>query len=210
MGLCDQYGGIPSGIQRSLLEKLTRRKCFISYHHADELEVQAFIERFDHQHNRFIARGIGASMPGDITSSNDSGYIMGRIRQEYLKDSTVTLLMLGNCTWARKYCDWELKTTLRSGDVYTPNGLLGIELQSFSCSQYPQRLNDNLLPLNRGAIGFADCYARVINYPQNEAELTLWIEDAFQARMARRHLIRNRADRFTYNRHCGGLILGST
>lgn len=47
------------------LASKTRRKCFISYHHDDEIEVQRFIEVFDHNQDVLIARGIGASMAGD-------------------------------------------------------------------------------------------------------------------------------------------------
>lgn len=54
----------------------TRRKCFISYHHADEIEVAQFIQTFDHNQDVLIARGIGASMSGDIINSSDRDYIM--------------------------------------------------------------------------------------------------------------------------------------
>ena len=64
----------------STLANSTRRKCFISYHHADEEEVEQFIRTFDHNQDILIARGIGASMPGDIINSTNSAYIMSQIR----------------------------------------------------------------------------------------------------------------------------------
>ncbi|MFB7573036.1 hypothetical protein [Streptomyces sp. NPDC056165] len=45
-----------------------RRKCF-TYLHDDEFEVRRFNEAFDHARNVFIARGMGAGMPGDIIDS---------------------------------------------------------------------------------------------------------------------------------------------
>jgi len=203
VSIYDQYGNKPSNLYSALNAVLTRRKCFISYHHADEIEVQKFIGTFDHYHDRFISRGIGASMPGDIINSDNNEYIMSRIRQAYLGDSTVTIVMIGNCTWARRYVDWELQASLRSGEKTTPNGLLGIKLPSFISGQYPQRLNANLLPPTRTVFTPNDCYARVINYPRTEAELVEGIEDAFKARTTRRDLIANPRERFSRDLVCG-------
>src|SRR4051794_5731723 len=124
---------------------IVRRKCFISYHHADQAEVERFINTFDHLHDIFIYRGLGIGMEPDIVDSNDTEYVMRRIRQVYLKDSTVTLLMIGRCTWARRYVDWELQASLRQGEMTLPNGLLGIKLPSFSEEvSFPNRFNLNL------------------------------------------------------------------
>ncbi len=76
----------------------TRRKCFISYHHADQAYVDAFVKHFDDNHGLFIARQLG-SMPEDVINSNDTDYVMRRIRQDYIADSTVTIVLMGKCTW---------------------------------------------------------------------------------------------------------------
>ena len=110
-----------------LLSSVVRRKVFISYHHADADEIRRFVAAFDHGTDSFIARGIGAGMTGDIVDSADTDYVMRRIRQEYLGDSSITLVMIGSCTWSRRYVDWELQASLRSGPAVTPNGVLGIE-----------------------------------------------------------------------------------
>ena len=57
-----------------------RRKCFISYHHADQTYVDAFIEAFDKTHDVFIARQLG-SMPEDVIDSTDTDYVMGEFVQ---------------------------------------------------------------------------------------------------------------------------------
>jgi len=74
-----------------------RRKCFISYHHADQAYVDAFIKAYDELHDIFIARQLG-SMPEDVIDSMDTDYVMGRIRSDYIKDSTVTIVLAGRCT----------------------------------------------------------------------------------------------------------------
>jgi len=175
---------------------------FISYHHADEAEVAAFVQTFDHFGDAFIARGIGAGMSQDIINSNNTDYVMRRIRQLYLGDSTVTVVMIGNCTWARRYVDWELQASLRSGQQTTSNGVLGIRLPSYRNTGYPERLNANLVPVGPQYVG-QDCYARVVDMPQQISTLVGHIEDAFQARTSRAHLIVNPRDRMGYNRNCG-------
>lgn len=182
--------------------QLVRRKVFISYHHADADEIRHFVAAFDHAADSFIARGIGAGMAGDIIDSTDTDYVMSRIRQEYLRDSSITLAMIGNCTWSRRYVDWELQASLRSGTTVTPNGVLGIKLPSYSGSDYPDRLNKNLLAPGQQGI-LADCYARVYDMPTSVEQLVFYLEDAYSARTARAHLIVNPRDRMSYNRNCG-------
>jgi hypothetical protein len=176
-----------------------RHKCFISYHHDDQDEVDEFVRTFDQERNVFISRGLGIEMADDIINSNNPDYVMSRIRQLYLKDSTVTLLLMGKCTWARRYVDWELQSSLRSGETVTPNGLLGIKLKSYrNIYGYPNILNLNLKQTDDQQ----DCYARVMEYPIRKDTLTNWIEDAFQARWSRNELIVNPRDKFSYNRSC--------
>ena len=175
-----------------------RHKVFISYHHDDQEEVEEFIETFDRERKVFIARALGVGMADDVINSNDTDYVMRRIRELYLKDSTVTIVLIGKCTWARRYVDWEIQASLRHGEIVTPNGLLGIKLPSYKSNGYPNRLNLNLKQDGQPE----DCYARVINYPARKDTLAKWIEDAFQARTTRADLIVNPRSRFKYNRSC--------
>lgn len=172
------------------LKDHTRRKCFISYHHADEAEVQEFIEDFDHSRDVLIARGIGASMAGDIINSSSSDYIMARIREKYLRDTTVTILLVGRCTWARKYVDWEVAASLRNTSAYNRNGLLAITLPSISNlsgRKLPARVADNV----DGADG-DDGYARWWKYPSSPSGLASMIETAYDYRATRNHLVHNK------------------
>ena len=100
-----------------------RRKCFISYHHADQAAVNQFVRDFDHIDNSLIARGLGTEMPGDVINSNNTDYVMAKIRERFLSDSTVTIVLMGRCTWARRYVDWEIQSSLRQGVYSTPHGL---------------------------------------------------------------------------------------
>lgn len=173
-----------------------KHRVFISYHHDDQEEVDAFLNTFSDERNVFTYRAVGA-MSDDIINSDDPEYVMSQIRKKYLKDSTVTIVLIGKCTWARRYVDWEIKTSLRRGS-YTPNGLIGILLPSMGdTAQLPKRLEANLIGDNADEV-----YARWYTYPKRKDSLRNWIEDAFQARQSRADLINNSADMFKYNRSC--------
>lgn len=173
---------------------MPRRKCFISYHHADQGTVDAFVRTFDHRSDVLIARRLG-EMPGDIIDSMDTDYVMRRIREDYIGDASVTIVMMGACTWARRYVDWEIQASLRYSQGTLPNGLLGIKLPAFS--QFPQRFFDNLRrPTD------ADGFAGYIDYPQSLEALTSAIDWAFNRRDSHKQYIRNPRDRMANNRQC--------
>lgn len=173
-----------------------RRKCFISYHHADQAHVNQFIRDFDHDYDCFIARGLGTEMPGDVIQSTNTDYVMSKIRERFLSGSTVTIVLMGRCTWARRYIDWEIQSSLRQGQQTTPNGLLGIRLPSFG--GYPDRFKNNL----SSDWPSKDCYARHMDYPSSTQHLVNAIEGAFERRTTHAHLIVNPRERMSYNRQC--------
>jgi len=164
-----------------------RHKCFISYNSADKKAVDDFCEEFE---GTFIRRGI--EMEEDIINSDNTDYVMQRIRQLYLQDSTVTIVLIGRCTWARKFVDWEVQSSLRkSQSGPPPNGLVAIQLWE-SYTTLPIRVNLNV---DSG-------YAKFYKYPDSTASLSRIIEEAFNARTDKADLIVNSRDRFTYNRQC--------
>lgn len=175
----------------------TRRKCFISYHHNDEYEVQQFIQDFDHDQDVLIARGIGASMAGDIINSDNADYIKARIREKYLRDTTVTIVLVGKCTWARRFVDWEVAASLRNTSTARRSGLLAITLPSaadYYDKKLPARVADN--------VNGSDGYARWWKYPTSASNLASFIETAYEARNERPDLVDNTRALWSYNSSC--------
>lgn len=188
----------PLKLREAIKSNANRHKVFISYHHADQTEVEDFIKTFDDEKDVFISRALGLEMADDIINSTDTDYVMSRIRQLYLSDSTVSIVLIGKCTWARRYVDWEIQSSLRQGSSTTPNGLIGIVLPSGGTKPTaPDRLSKNLLGQNSD-----EGYARWYWYPKSTSSLASWIDDAFNARSSRNSLIVNPRDRFSYNRTC--------
>ena len=121
-----------------------RHKCFFSHHSIDAEEVLAFVTGFE---DVFIPRSVGVSdEDGDIIDSDDTDYVMDRIRTKYLADTTVTIVLIGRCTWARKYIDWEVYSSLRRSSTRTVNGLMAVTLPSVASYEerhLPGRVADN-------------------------------------------------------------------
>ena len=163
-----------------------RHKCFISYDSADKKAVDDFCNKFD---GVFLRRGL--KMEDDIINSNNTDYVMQRIRQLYLQDSTVTIVLVGKCTWARRFVDWEVQSSLRvSQSGPPPNGLVAIQLWD-SYKTLPNRVNLNV---NSG-------YGKFYKYPSSTTALSKMIDEAFNVR-SNTNLIENPRDRFANNRSC--------
>lgn len=176
-----------------------RRKCFLSYHAVDADEVADFILTFGAS---FIPRVIGVSDADPFVDSANTDYILQRIRERYLADSTVTIVLVGKCTWARRYVDWEVYSSLRNDTNNRRNGLLAITLPSaaeYWNKQLPARVGDNVI---RDSEAREIGYARWKKYPSTSASLRAWIDDAFNARTTRAHLIDNTRPRKVRNSPC--------
>ncbi|MBU1027355.1 MAG: TIR domain-containing protein [Candidatus Margulisbacteria bacterium] len=174
-----------------------RRKVFLPYYHGDEDEVNAFVSKWADQEKVFIPKALGISDEDDFIYSDKPEYVMTQIRKKYLQDSTVTMVLIGSCTHSRRYVDWEIKTSLRQGEGYTPNGLIGIVLPSQgNRAILPQRFKDNW---NKE---LKNCYARYYSAPNSADQLRGWIEDAFNARLSRAKYIVNTSDMMKYNSVC--------
>lgn len=171
-----------------------RHKCLLSYHADDLPEVEDFLENFG---DAFIPRVIGISEDDPLVGSDDTDYVMDQIREKYLVDSTVTIVMIGSCTWARRFVDWEVYSTLRNDKNNHRSGLMAVQLPSVdgTTPSIPGRLSDNL-PQDGGA-----AYARYYRHPGSEATLRTWIQDAFDW-TTRSGLIVNTRARKAYNSSC--------
>lgn len=153
----------------------TRHKCFVSYHVDDLVEVTTFLDDYG---SEFIARSVGVTEEDDFVDSDNDDYIKRRIREKYLTDSTVTIVLLGKCTWSRKFVDWELSSSLRNDSVNRRSGLLAMPLPSMNNSSHlPDRIKDNWVGNDP-----EESYAVYRSYPATRTTLRNNIEASFAAR----------------------------
>ena len=158
-----------------------RHKVFISYHHDnDQAYKEQFEKLFEDRHEIIVSRAVGM---GDINESLPTETIRQKIRDKYLSDSTVTVVLIGSQTWQRKHVDWEISSSLRDTENSSRSGLLGILLPTYPLyaqkkyvkSTVPPRLYDNLV--NRPT-PFAQMYL----WSSDPASVKTWIHDAFLRR----------------------------
>lgn len=161
-----------------------RHRCFVSYHAEDMDEVEKFIVDFG---SEFFAQSVGVTIEDDFVESDNEEYIKRRIRDKYLSGTTVTILLLGKCTWSRKFVDWEISSSLRNDFVNKRNGLLVYPLPSMdNMAQLPSRVLDNWVENSP-----TESYARYQAYPTSPTMLRSNIEQAFSDRSAKQSLVDN-------------------
>ena len=73
---------------------------------------------------------------GDIPEYLNDQAIRKKIRDEYLRDSTVTILLAGTETKWRKHVDWELFSSMFDGTLNKKSGILVINLASVHCENF--------------------------------------------------------------------------
>ncbi|TQF09381.1 hypothetical protein FJV41_44925 [Myxococcus llanfairpwllgwyngyllgogerychwyrndrobwllllantysiliogogogochensis] len=151
-----------------------RHKVFVSYHHARDETYKTKFEQFG---TIFDALVPGSVNDGDIDPNLPADTIRQKIRDEYLRDTSVTVVLIGAETWQRKHVDWEIGSSIRHTEYNPRSGLLGILLPTYprtdptKCNSrtIPPRLYDNL-----------KCeFATIYNWSDNAATVQGWIHDAY-------------------------------
>jgi len=173
---------------------IPRHKVFISYHHAnDQAYRNKFEALFAEQFDIMVSKSVQI---GDLDPNLKTETIRQKIRDEYLRDSTVTVVLIGSETWKRKHVDWEISSTIRDTLRNPRGGLLGILLPSYSSNlrEYnpqtiPPRLHDNI-----------ECgFAAIHPWSENPTVVAGWIHEAFERRMEEdpdnsyEHFVNNRS-----------------
>lgn len=155
-----------------------RHKVFVSYHHAnDEAYKARFEERFSKQTEAIISRSVQI---GDIDPTNATETIRQTIRDSYLSDSTVTVVLVGSQTWQRKHVDWEIYSSLRDTKVNPRSGLVGILLPTYT-QPNPNKFDPYTIPprlYDNQQVGFGKIYT----WSEDAAVIQGWIHEAFLRR----------------------------
>jgi len=169
-----------------------KRKVFISYyHHDDEGYRDEFEELFG---LLFINKCVN---DGDIDSDLGANYIKRLIQTGYLTDTSVQVVLIGTNTWKRKHVDWEISAAL-SSKVGGASGLLGLLLPTYPGYKENQYTSGTLPP--RFLDNLESGYASLYKWTKSEANITKYINDAFERKSKNSDLIRNSRLQFERNR----------
>lgn len=118
----------------------TRRKVFVSYHHAaDQVFYNSFSQTFHDRYELLFDNSVERAIQSD-----NSEYVIRRIREHHLTGASCTIVLCGAGTPGRKFVDWEIKASLDQ-----QMGLIGVMLPTIYKYQNggtakPARLQDNI------------------------------------------------------------------
>ena len=153
----------------------TKHKVFVCFHHENDEEYRNKFERIFS--NIYISKSVDL---GDINPNLNTETVRRKIREDYLRDTSVTVVLIGKETWKRKHVDWEISASIRKTKMSPRSGLLGIILPTHpnykeeTYNQYiiPPRLYDNI-----------KCkYAKIYNWSNNADTVQNLIHQAFLRR----------------------------
>lgn len=162
------------------MNQAERHKVFVSFHHEDEHYKDEFTTMMD---GNIVDRSVG---DGDIDNTIKTDTIRQRIRDDFIRDASVTVVLIGPRTWQRKHVDWEIGSSLRDTRRNDRCGLLGITLPNHTC--FNRAPNHRLIPprLADNCEG-SDPFARVYDWPgisgiYGSEIVRGWIHQAFLRR----------------------------
>ena len=179
------------------------RNIFLSFHQRDELEANIFCRRFDQYFNDI--RTLGVHEFGDDyaehINSGDSDYVMRQIREKKIAGTSCTVLLIGKCTWARRYVDWEIAATLRNNADDPRGGLIAVQVpsaQQNGWSRLPERLSLNISTVN----GTDSGYARLYPPAPSDDSIAQWVEDAVVRRDSMEPAVGSTSNLVVNNKSC--------
>ena len=156
-----------------------RHRVFVSYYHKDDQHYKELFERrFSNIYDIYVSESVKMGDIDDTKLSTEQ--ILQKIRDEYLRDSTVTVVLIGARTWQRKFVDWEIGASIRQTNFNPRSGLLGILLPTYPKPPrkpydpytIPPRLHDNI-----------ECsFATIHNWRKDPSTVQAWIHEAFKRR----------------------------
>ena len=157
---------------------MARHKVFISYYHAsDQYYREQFEELFNNIYDIIVSRSVQI---GDIDPYLPAERVRQIIRDDYLRDTTVTVVLIGPETWKRKHVDWEIGASIRNTQYNPRSGLLGIHLpnhpdygrEKYNKCIIPPNLSDNI---DRE-------FAKLYDWNTDPYKIQEWIHEAFLRR----------------------------
>ena len=102
-------------------------KVFISYHHSNDQWYKNELVKFGERIS--VDRSVDT---GNIPDEWTDEQIRQEIRDRYLRDSTVTIVLVGTETKQRKHVDWEIYSSMYDGSVNKQSGIVVINLPGIS------------------------------------------------------------------------------
>ena len=163
-----------------MLMTFQRHKVFVSFHEQDIKYRDRFVEMMG---GFIVDKSVHDDDIDDRNLHLDE--VRRRIRDNFIADASVTVVLIGPCTWQRKHVDWEISSSLTKTRRNPRCGLLGIRLPHHTDFRN-EEINPHLMPprLWDNCQG-KEPYAKVYRWSGSENEVNRirgWIDQAFRRR----------------------------
>lgn len=110
-----------------------RHKVFISYYHKDDQYYKNYLLQLNSWYNIFDDYSVHENEVDDSGLTDEQ--VRRIIRDDYIQDATVLVLLCGQNTKHRKHIDWEIHAAMYDSDVNPQMGILVINLPSIKSEQ---------------------------------------------------------------------------
>ncbi len=177
---------------------MPKQKVFMSYEHNNKI---ANNEKSDTEYRNefeeicYLHFDIIISKPIEdekIYTSLTCEKIQAILRNQYLRDSSVTVVLIGNETWQSKHIDWEIAASLNSSNFNLKSGVIGIVLPSCLYKEEKRSTNVGKIEIEdsndvidirnipeRLAMNINNDYVKIYNWTNSSRDIQSWIHDAY-------------------------------
>ncbi len=126
---------------------------------------------------KMVSKSVG---DGDIPTNIPTETIRQQIRDNFIAEATVTVVLIGPETWKRKHVDWEISSSIKNTQKNPRCGLIGIMLPT-----YPHYNNDEntFFPYTippRLFYNHQTGFAHIYPWTENTNTIQAWINAAFE------------------------------
>jgi hypothetical protein len=112
---------------------IEKHKVFISYFHADDQNYKDILLRANKLYGLFDDYSVHEDDVDDTGLTDEQ--VRRIIRDDYIQDATVLILLCGQNTKHRKHIDWEIHAAMYDSDINPKMGILVINLPTISNKQ---------------------------------------------------------------------------
>ena len=109
-------------------------RVFISYHHARDQIYKDHLIWLNSKDGIFSDMSVNSGEINDAYLSDDEIRVI--VRDDYLRDSSVTIVLVGAETRQRKHVDWELFSSMRDSPRNKKSGIILVSLPTTGSVAY--------------------------------------------------------------------------
>jgi hypothetical protein len=110
--------------------EIPKHKVFISYYHKDDQQYKDYLIEMAKKYDVFVDWSVAQDEVDDTNKTSER--VREIIRDEYIKDATVMIVLCGKNTKYRKHVDWEIHADMFDSPKNPQMGILVVNLPTIA------------------------------------------------------------------------------